>query len=258
MLHIKKLAKEDWELILERICLLFFTRHCPFCGEVMELDTTQDCPACREARQMLELRDACLDPSTHYWGRLQGAAAVYRYKGCVKDGIHRVKYQAWIKPIREMGNVMSKNLFGCTFSLNYGIIQPEPVAERGQNWDVIIPVPNTLQPIWKQRGYCVPYWMAKQISCALDLPIQKDALRRTRKSKRQAGLKLTDRLANTMDTVTVTEQCDVKGKRVLLVDDVLTTGATVGACAEALLSAGAESVYAIALASSQWQNEIES
>lgn len=246
----KKYWQEKAALLWDIVWSGLFSRWCPFCLERLE---EAECPYCEEERQALELRNACLDPATHYWGRLQGAAAVYRYKGCVRDAVHRVKYQGRQLYARELGNIMAKSLFGCTFSRKYGIIQPEPVAEIGENWDVIIPVPNTIRPPWEQRGYCVPYLLARQIACALDLPIQKDALKRTHKSKRQASLGLADRLANTMDNVSVTEQCDVAGKRVLLVDDVLTTGATVGACAEALLSAGAESVYAIALASSQWQ-----
>lgn len=151
----------------------------------------------------------------------------------------------------DLGCGLAKGLLDCTFHRKYGIILPEPVPGIADYWDVIVPVPASS----KARGYNVPYLLAKPLSYATGLPIQPEALQRIRHEKRQAGLSLGERLANTLHAFTPADGCDVAGKRVLLVDDVITTGSTVAACAEALLSAGAESVYAVALASSQPQVE---
>ena len=65
-----------------------------------------------------------------------------------------------------------------------------------------------------------------------------------------------DIVVNVAGAFSVTDPDAIEGKRVLLVDDIITTGATAAACTQALLDAGAQSVFAVALASSQWQDEI--
>ena len=75
-----------------------------------------------------------------------------------------------------------------------------------------------------------------------------NALGRARTGRHQAGLSLDERLVNVAGAFRVLEPDNVDGKRVLLVDDVITTGATAAACAQALLDAGAQSVFAVALA----------
>ena len=62
------------------------------------------------------------------------------------------------------------------------------------------------------------------------------------------GFSLDERLANVAGAFAVPDPERVEGKRVLLVDDVITTGATAAACAQALLAAGAQSIFAVALA----------
>ena len=69
-----------------------------------------------------------------------------------------------------------------------------------------------------------------------------------RRKDRQAGLPFEQRLANVAGAFRVQDPDLIEGRRVLLVDDVITTGATAAACAQALLSAGAESVFAVAVA----------
>ena len=71
---------------------------------------------------------------------------------------------------------------------------------------------------------------------------------RARRKDRQAGLPFEQRLANVAGAFRVQDPDLMEGRRVLLVDDVITTGATAAACAQALLSAGAESVFAVAVA----------
>ena len=69
-----------------------------------------------------------------------------------------------------------------------------------------------------------------------------------RAGRHQAGLSLDERLENAAGAFRAQEPELVEGKRVLLVDDVITTGATAAACAQALLDAGAHSVFAVAMA----------
>ncbi len=246
-----KINKENAAFLLHATVECVYPRRCPFCNDVIGF--TDKCKGCESVCAELELKHKRLARQTHYFGNLEGAAAVYHYEGCVRESILNMKYEGRRWYANELGNIMVKALFGCTFFRKYGIILPERNNAAALEWDVIVPVPESS----KKRGYNVPDLLAKPIVQATGLPIQETALQRIRFTKSQAGLALADRLENVAGAFAPTVQCDVEGKRVLLVDDVITTGATAAACTNALLEAGAQSVYAVALASSQWQEELE-
>lgn len=100
--------------------------------------------------------------------------------------------------------------------------------------------------------------MAQPLARAVGVPVVTDALTRARSTRRQEGLSLDERLANVAGAFRVARPEAVEGKRILLVDDVLTTGATASACAQALLDAGAQSVFAVALATVEFPQPVGS
>lgn len=244
------ICREDMPFLLQAAGQLLFPRRCPFCDRVIGF--VPECGECAQALKPLLLEKKRLAPGTHYFGALDGAAAVYRYKGCVREAVHRLKYHGRQCYGADLGNAMVRALFGCTFSRKYGILFPERVDFSLLEWDVIVPVPKSS----RSRGYNVPLLLAKPIAQGLGLPILPEALQRRSFSKHQAGLPLEERLANVAGAFAAADPGAVEGKRVLLVDDIITTGATAAACTQALLDAGAQSVFAVALASSQWQDEI--
>ena len=98
---------------------LVYPRRCPFCDRV--LGSVPICPDC--AAELEELRrkpGMRLDASQHYLGELTGAAAPFRYEGCVRRGILSTKYQG--KPWRavEMGNRLVQLAFGGELTVQYG------------------------------------------------------------------------------------------------------------------------------------------
>lgn len=100
----------------------------------------------------------------------------------------------------------------------------------------------------QKRGYNVPELMALPLAKAMEVPLAPQALVRTRAKRHQAGLPLEQRMANVAGAFRAAQPQQVEGKRILLVDDVITTGTTAAACAQALLHAGADSVFALAFA----------
>ncbi len=236
-------------LLREGALNLLYPRRCPFCNEV--LGTVPQCAFCAPRLAALRLKSARLAPQTHYFGDLDGAAAVFRYEDIVREAVLRIKYQGCRWYGRELGNCMAQALFGCTFGQKYGILIPKRPAAEITDCDVIVPVPKSNAA----RGYNVPSLLAQPLAYALQRPVLEGALRRSRFTKHQAGLPLEERLANVAGAFTAQSGCGVEGLRILLVDDVITTGATAAACTQALRKAGAESVFAAALASSQWQGE---
>src|SRR5690606_37665602 len=113
--------------------------------------------------------------------------------------------------------------------------------------DVIVPVPLTgLRR--RQRGYNQAALMARELSKALDIPAA-DALSRRGHAKPQAGPPSAEqRRRNVEGVFSVAKPDAIAGSHVLLIDDVATTGATISACAEVLLEAGAAAVSALTLA----------
>ena len=182
--------------------------------------------------------------SEHYLGRLDGAAAPYRYTGLVRRAVLRAKYQGAPWAAVELGVEMARLLFGSEIRMCGSEPLPEPVPGLDRGYDCIVPVPASS----RARGYNVPERMARPIARAVGVPLEPKALVRVHAARRQEGLSLDERLANVAGAFAVPDPERVEGKRVLLVDDVITTGATAAACAQALLTAGAQSIFAVALA----------
>lgn len=234
--------------VLRQVRQLVYPRRCPFCGRV--LGSVPTCPDCAEERESLRRKPGMrLDASQHYLGALTGAAAPFRYEGCVRRGILHAKYQGAPWAAVELGVVLAELAFDSKVEMHGAEPIPQKVEWAALGYDCIVPVPASS----RKRGYNVPEQMAIPLAKALGLPLEADALVPARKKKHQAGLAMEERLANVAGAFRASDPDRVEGKRILLVDDVITTGATAAACAQALLSAGAESVFATALATVEVQ-----
>jgi len=112
--------------------------------------------------------------------------------------------------------------------------------------DVIIPVPLHVKRL-KMRGFNQSLLLARGIRKRLGVRLDYTSLKRVAPTKPQAGLKSADRQANVSGAFTLSNPSVFKYTRVLLVDDVYTTGATAAECSRVLKKAGAE-VYVVTLA----------
>jgi ComF family protein len=113
--------------------------------------------------------------------------------------------------------------------------------------DLIMPVP--LHPSrLREREYNQSLLLADRLNRRLGGMLSYDNLQRTRRSVPQTELSRAARLKNLRRTFTVSRPAEVAGKRILLIDDVLTTGTTVNECAKALRRAGSSDVYVCTLA----------
>lgn len=218
---------------LRQLRWVLYPRRCPFCDRV--LGNRPACPDCADG--LAELR-----------------RAPYRYTGLVRRAVLRAKYQGAPWAAVELGVEMARLLFGSEIRMCGSEPLPEPVPGLDWGYDCILPVPASS----KKRGYNVPERMAQPLARAVGVPVVTDALTRVRSTRRQEGLSLDERLANVAGAFRVARPEAVEGKRILLVDDVLTTGATASACAQALLDAGAQSVFAVALATVEFPQPVGS
>ncbi|MBI4824597.1 MAG: ComF family protein [Nitrospirae bacterium] len=147
------------------------------------------------------------------------------YKGTLKEAIGLFKFSG----IRRL----SKPLGGLLSGLNI------PKA------DCIIPVPLEIHGL-KERGFNQSLLIAKELSQALKIPLFQDVLYKKRRTLPQIGLSASERAVNLKDAFGVKRRLD--DKEVLLVDDVMTTGATVKECSKELIKAGGSRVTVVVLA----------
>lgn len=229
--------------LLRQARQLFYPRRCPFCGQV--LGTLPVCPDCEpELEELRRTPSMRLTGTEHFLAELDGAAAPYRYSGLVRRAVLTAKYQNAPWAAVELGTRMARLLFGSSLLMQGAEPVPQLVEGYAHGYHLILPVP----PSSRRRGYNVPERMAQPITHATGIPLRTDLLLRTHTGRRQEGLTLEERLENVAHVFSVSRPEEVENKRILLIDDVITTGATVSACTHALLMAGAESVYAMAFA----------
>jgi ComF family protein len=117
---------------------------------------------------------------------------------------------------------------------------------REEQVDLVVPVPMHWWRKWN-RGFNQAELLARVVARRTGIPVAR-SLKRGRSTLSQAGLTLSQRRDNLTGVFRVTARNRIEGRRVLLVDDVFTTGATASACAAALKRAGARSVVLLTLA----------
>jgi ComF family protein len=154
--------------------------------------------------------------------------AALRYQEPTSDIIHRFKYEGYFALGRPLAALM---------------IAAWPRWQSPP--DLILPIPLHDRRR-RQRGYNQSELLARPLGQALGIPVETASLRRTRPTIPQVGLGPDERRENVRGAFAAGP--GVAGRRVLLIDDVLTTGATMSAAAEALLAAGAAGVAAYCLA----------
>ena len=162
-------------------------------------------------------------------GPLQGVRAAARLSGPLRQAIHSFKYSG----LRALAPVLGEMLYDCWDA------EPWPV-------DVIVPVPLHPQRL-RERGYNQSALLARELARHTGLPVTEGTLLRITPTPPQVGLRATERAENVRGAFRCRDD-ELAGMRVLLVDDVLTTGATLRACAEALSEGKASAVWGLTLA----------
>ena len=199
---------------------------CPECWSALPRLRPPQCPRCARPERGGTPCRACqrADPA------LSAVRAPCSYTGAVRQAVRRLKYH------------QERHLAEPLAMLLIEALRARPLAV-----DAIVPVPLDRERA-HARGYNQAALLAAPAAAALTLPVAADALQRTRATRSQVGLSARARRANVRGAFACTDASAVAGRRVLLVDDVMTTGATLEACASALMAAGATSVWGLVVA----------
>lgn len=171
-----------------------------------------------------------------FWGRVNfefASAFLYFHRGNkVQQLMHQFKY----KGKKEVGQVLG-SMYGQTLA-------------NMDCWNtdcILIPVPLHPKKLHK-RGYNQSEWIAKGLSDSLQIEYRNDILIRTVESSTQTKKNRFERWENVSSIFSVLHASDITNKHIILVDDVVTTGATIEACAATLLAAAPCKISLLALA----------
>lgn len=202
---------------------LIFPPKCVLCNRILERDQQDLCPGCRKDAQRYP------NKRTHF-PHLAKVTGLWYYKDTVRLSILRYKFWGRIAYVRSYGRLLARLL-----------------AEQNAEFDILTWVPVSLPRLWK-RGYDQSKLLARQLGKELGtVPVK--TLKKIRHTKAQSlSGDAPHRRANILGAYRCTCPEEIKGKRILLVDDILTTGATGSECARTLITAGAKQVSLAVLA----------
>ncbi len=196
---------------------LLFPHRCAGCGR---LDTFW-CDQCQQ-----ELDQITLTEHIEAKPPLQAVTASGWHIGKLREAVQALKYEN----VRQVANPLGEKLAQC--------------LER-QDWtiDILVPVPLHTKRL-AERGYNQAQLIAEVVSKMSGIRCEADALQRVRETQSQVTVSGAERLVNIQGAFVADSEI-VNGHSVLIIDDVYTTGSTLSACGEALLTAGAQVVYGL-------------
>lgn len=226
-LHCNAHLNDSQELYLCPYCkktLAFIQNdHCLRCGTALGPHITptihEGCPACRDKYLYFDT-----------------ITSITRYDGVIKTLIHKFKYARQTFVVSSLNNIVAMQT---------------QFKETLSDIDIIVPVPL----FWLKklhRGFNQSELLSVGIQRHISKPISRNNLYRIKNTVSQTQLSRTQRQSNVHNAFFVKNPTLFKGKKILLVDDVLTTGVTASECSKKLKESGAESVHVFVLAKAEY------
>ncbi|MBA4384156.1 MAG: hypothetical protein C0410_05420 [Anaerolinea sp.] len=151
------------------------------------------------------------------------------YSGPVQKAIHSLKY----KQNLAVGSMLAKPLV-------------DLVKKSGWQIDLVVPIPLSRSRL-RSRGYNQAALISHQLAAQLNIQHSSNAVKRIRNTSTQIEMDVNKRFTNLLDAF-YANPATLKKRNILVIDDVITTGATMQNCAKALLDAGAENIYCLSVA----------
>ena len=208
--------------LLYRLLELLFPPKCILCRDLLKQDETDLCRHCRT--EVLQYPHELTGPeaaSERHLHFLDSFTGIWYYDGSVRRSILRFKFYHAQHLAGAFGRLLAMR-----------VLQDMP-----QDLDIITWAPVSLRRKLR-RGYDQAELIARAVSAETGIPCQR-LLRKRRHTKPQSGMNAAARRGNVTDVYAPVKQADISGRKELLVDDILTTGATADECALILKQAGA-------------------
>ena len=215
---------------------------CPACREALTPKADARCPRCAvRLGPHVEVDKRCTSCRTQHY-RFQSARAVFSYGGAVREQIHAAKFSRETFVARRLAAAFARRLDRAQFPADVDLVVPVPMFW----WDL------------RTRGANLAMELSTALAEKLRMEHSPAALIQVRASRPQFSLEPAERIRNVAGLFDAAKDARFDGRTVLLVDDVLTTGATASECARVLSKAGAKKVHVAVLARTEPQANIES
>ena len=223
--------------LLSDLLWILFPQLCASCDKALNSGETCLCTYCRYHLPKTNFHLEKENPVVkHFWGKVNvcSAAAYYYFsKGeKVQHLIHQLKYEGK----KEVGNFVGEV---------YGMELKKSTLFSSS--EIVVPVPLHASKL-RKRGFNQSDFFGQGLSKAMNIPFSSDALKRNLATETQTRKHRYERFENVDRVFEVSKPELLKGKQVLLVDDVITTGSTLTACAEAILEVPGTRVNIVAMA----------
>ncbi len=226
----------DALIFLISLADFFLPRFCPSCKEKLKPDEKYVCPGClskikladeerllSEYKRKFEQDKIISGFSSHF---------VFEKDKELQNIVHALKYN-------------QRFLTGNFLGMHVG----RSLNSVFKKWRINLILPVPLHPLKKaERGYNQSLYITKSLSREVKIPFSTRILKRVRFTQSQTTMTLKERQKNVQGAFKVLHVERIKGKNILLIDDVITTGATISECGKVLLNAGASKVYAASAA----------
>ena len=237
--------------LLDELFAFISAPRCPVCDTILEDIRSALCPVCDDSLKFVGDGPVCLFcrspkaigcgcrdgrkyeiPDLYYWST---------YTDNIRELIHQFKFDGQLK----IGEYLTKKAYTA-------------LAERigKSSFDITVPIPMLARDK-RKRTYNQTELIADMVARNLGILSSNDALGKIRRTRLQAKLGRNERWGNIRDAFAVENSENIKSKAVLLVDDIVTTGATSWEAAKALYDAGAGSVCVFAIASSHLDDDMD-
>ena len=200
-------------------------RWCPDCQERVPRINKPFCDKCGIPTKGVDTCEKCRANLPAY--RMMRSWAVF--DSPIQNALRTMKYHRNI----GLGDMLAMQMTDFLYSLQWHV-------------QAVLPVPLGKNRL-KERGYNQVALVARPLAYEVGMEYIPQALKKTRETRSQVGLTFTQRHENVHNAYWADSQV-VKGRSILLMDDVATTGSTISACTESLLSAGAQEVYVLTIA----------
>ncbi len=211
--------------IWSRLLDIISPRACRVCGQRLGITEEVICAACNLHLPRTWFCNDALNNimARRFWGRIpiEKAAALFYYEAGseVSNIIHALKYNNHPEIGSMMGRMAAEEFMQSGFFDGIDMIMPVPLEKKRQ----------------RQRGYNQSEEIAKGVAEATGLTVCNNAVERTAFSGSQTRKSLRERIENVEGAFRPTGKTDLKGKHILVVDDIVTSGATVCSCVECLM-----------------------
>ena len=222
--------------MLRKILDIFYPRCCPVCQKILKDQRRMICPECEKklrpighprcykCGKPIEEGEYCKDCQKHTHIFDQGRG-IFVYDGIMRRSVTRYKYYG----CREYGDFYAKAMYRNAWK---NLNQWKP--------DLIVPVPIHKSKE-RLRGFNQAAYLAERLSCYTGIPVDTNLVQKVVKTKSQKKLNAMQRRKNLEKAFLVTK--NIRGKDILVIDDVYTTGSTIDAMAGCLRKRGAKNIY---------------